>query len=1097
MPDKLFNIYRSSAGSGKTYRLVLDYLVLVLRYPDYYKRILAVTFTNKATNEMKGRIISSLNDIACNHSRASDLKTSLCSILGINEVLLQERAGNTLRSILHGYNYFSVSTIDSFFQKVVSSFARELGIQGGYNLEFDMEKVVDAIVDQLFLDIDDNKTLLKWMIQFSESRIDENKSWDVRYEIKRLAGKIFSENVSHVIHGLEEISRDTDLLQRNLHDIQKEINRYDQHLTELGRRGEEALMDFGLQESDFLNGSRGGPGTLFSRLSDPNGFTPTKSQVNAYHDRDKFFAKSSEKKDLIIAALDNGLQDLYTSALDFYHTNLVRINTYREILRLFYHLGIFTHLLKNVRDYRKANDVILISDLAELLGEIIGENDTPFIYEKTGSFLQHFLIDEFQDTSERQWNNFKPLVQNAVAQNKVNLIVGDVKQSIYRWRGGNWRILQQKVTDDIGAAYCQVTPLDINWRSSKNIVHFNNMVFSVFPEYLSNLFRDSLSGNSMPVSDQIMETLTGRFQNAYADVIQKLPSRKHDKDEGFVRVEFLDDQPADDGVLKWQKQVPEKVFDTIIELQDRGAQAKDIAILVRSKYDGRKVANHLLERKRGLPPGSPYQLDIISSESLFLSGSPSINFVIHLMKIILNEQDEVAWTNVVFWQQYLQYGHLQDFESKLESLTKEGDRTDWVGLSSEKMIQYRTLPVNDLLEVLIRDYELELLQGEKTFLTALRNAALDYGMDHNNDLFSFLEWWEEDGKTRSIKPSEEQNAIRIQTIHQSKGLEFKYVIIPYCSWELDHKANKEILWCRTEDKSLSQIPYYPVKYSKKLAETYFASQYCDEMSMAFLDSLNLLYVAQTRAESGLFIFAPSLKPKGSVNNVGLALHQLCCLLIENGLDSPDPENCLTLRHHWDGSSNTIEIGHLDNIEKPDVSPENYLPGELDRSDWRKRITIRQQADILLKDDTVRPFEKVNYGILIHEILSKIIYRQDADNILKREMMAGNLTEEHVEEVKQFLENIWKSEEIADWFSDRWTIKTEVPVLPESGQLSRLDRVMISGNMVVLVDYKTGQPKSRDHDQVVVYMDILRHMGYLETEGYLLYIPGGQLVKVKA
>jgi ATP-dependent exoDNAse (exonuclease V) beta subunit len=535
---------------------------------------------------------------------------------------------------------------------------------------------------------------------------------------------------------------------------------------------------------------------------------------------------------------------------------------------------------------------------------------------------------------------------------------------------------------------------------------------------------------------------------------------------------------------------------TVLELQDKGARPKDIAILVRTKNEGRIIANYILEKKRELPKDANYKLNLISSESLFLIGSPAINFIVNLMKIILDEQDEVAWVNIVYWRFYILKGDSENFEIQLEALRDVKQKANWIGLTGNQVAGYRSMPLNDLTEVLIRDFGLESIPGEHAFLTALQNIVLEYGANQNNDLFAFLQWWEEEGKTKSIKPSEQQDAIRIQTIHQSKGLEFRYVIIPYCSWELDHMPNREILWCKSENKILSKIPCFPVKYSKRLAETEFALQYYDELSMAYLDNLNLLYVALTRAETGLFIFAPKMKEKGTVNNVGLAMNQLFNALISGNGEMEDSEHCLSINDLKKSQPDILEIGDILDLSEDFNQATGYSLTHLSRSNWRKRITVRHQADFLLADDSVRPFEKVNYGILVHDVLADIIYREGAEEYLQGEVVAGKLPAELIKNILDFLNEIWRNEQIADWFSPNWTIKTEVPVLPESGQVSRMDRVMISGKKAILVDYKTGHPKPRDNEQVGEYMNILTKMGYENIDGYLLYLPTAELVKVE-
>lgn len=465
-----FKVFRSSAGSGKTYQLALEFLKLALEKPDYFNRILAVTFTNKATNEMKARIIDFLFDISDDKADES-LLDALSEGLNLNRIQLTDRARVTLQMLLHSYSNFSVSTIDSFFQRVISAFSRDLGIQGGYDLEFDLDKVKDAITDRLFIQIDQDQELKKWLVRFALSKIESSKSWDIRYDIIQLSGQIFNEGFSSHYNVLSDKISDTSQMTEMLHDIKSERKKIVADIKKYGRYGLDRIKDYGLEISDFYQGEKGPAGFYLKMAAGAMNIKLSNTYLkNSLDTIEAWFTKKSKKQEAITGLLQEGLFEHYKEAFNFYSLEIIKDNTYNEVQKHFFYMGILKNLIEGVKEYRNLNDVVLISDLANLLNTVIGDNDAPFIYEKVGSFYRHFLIDEFQDTSRYQWNNFLPLILNSLSMGHMNMIVGDVKQSIYRWRGGDWEVLQKQVDHDLRHFPIKVERLSDNWRSLKHIV---------------------------------------------------------------------------------------------------------------------------------------------------------------------------------------------------------------------------------------------------------------------------------------------------------------------------------------------------------------------------------------------------------------------------------------------------------------------------------------------------------------------------------------------------------------------------------------------------------------------------------------------------
>ncbi len=1094
MAKDLFRIYRSSAGSGKTYHLTLEYLMLALRSPGYYRKILAVTFTNKATNEMKARIIANLHSIA--HNKAPDeLVERLCRELNIQPPVLREKAGLTLRSILHGYSYYTVSTIDSFFKRIVTAFARDIGIQGGFTIEFEQDKVTEEIIDRMFLDLEKDHLLREWLLRYTGSRMEEEGRWDIRNELKDLTRQIYYEQFQEYLSVFGDRISDKQLLTDLLDKLKKERAVFNRKLREYGKEGLRYLERYDLIVEDFSYGERG-PAGLLQKMALERPFGLNTYMMKAYGSEDSWYTNKSKVKSAILEALGNGLYELYREAIDYYQRHIRYQNTISLVLKLFYNIGIYSNLIQKLVEYRSENAAILISDLSRLIRTVIGENDAPFIYEKIGNYYNHFLIDEFQDTSGFQWNNFKPLIRNTMAQGYFNMLVGDVKQSIYRWRGGDWQILQQSVTDDIGKEYIDFQVLNNNWRSRENIVDFNNRIFRKVPGLLSEHFISQITDDPDPDYRKKLESYSTRFIDSYSDVLQHIPEGRGNKHGGEISVRFFSsDSKEEEEPRSWRDKVLDDLIPLIRHIQDKNYQARQIAVLVRSNREGKMVADHLLEYKRSMDTTDRCIFDVVSSESLFLYASPAVNAVISFMKLIRESKDPVARINLYYWLSVLKGRPAGITLTELYRQALDPDREIFLNghlLDSKdplRLDQYMAVALDDLVEMVSLLMELGEFPVEQPYLMGLQNVILDYISVHNGDLNSFLDWWDTDGRNRSINPSEEQNAIQILTIHQAKGLEFDQVIIPFCTWNLDHKPNSTVLWCLSGLESLKDLPYYPVKYEQSLKDSYFIDDYYDEKSLAYMDNVNLLYVALTRAVSGLYVYSELPKNTSPVNHAGSLLYKI---LNEAPVDTSGNNGSGILADGWDEEKKIFRLGEMPSGEAQAKAEEKFIQKKYSRGRWYEKIAVRKQPDVLAAGDRD---EHINYGVMMHDILSRIIHKDQAGRVLEEDLLSGKITDASKKKTEDLLKSLWENKKIENWFSGEWQVKTEVPVLPGSGRVSRMDRVMIKGDQAVVVDYKTGEPVSHDEEQVVRYKKILREMGFKKVEGYLLYLENGTLNSV--
>ncbi len=627
-------IVRASAGSGKTFRLTLEYLSHLYENTDDFIHILAVTFTNKATEEMKSRIIGVLHGLAT--GKSGEYLEPLLKRTGRNEKEIRLKSDIILKKILHNYSRFSVSTIDSFFQYIIRSFTREIGIQGGYRIEMDDSLILQKAIDDLFMRIEQETELRSWLTEFTENRIEESKSWNLKQEIQRLGGEIFKERyrqfsdvIGKKLHSKEFLSEYRQELSRIRHSYESVMSRY-------GKQGMELIMQNGLSADDFYQKSRG-PAGYFLKLAGDDFSRPNSYVMKTYDDIELWIKKDNPGWQSVRQICEKFLHPLLQKAVDYHLRNNKAYFTAKTLLKNFFTLGILTDLTRSIYHYTRENNLFMISDSAQFINRIIANNDTPFIYEKTGNYYHHFLIDEFQDTSGFQWKNFKPLISNSLSQKFNCLVVGDVKQSIYRWRNSNWEILAYDIPDDFYAGAVQTETLEINWRSKKNIVLFNNAFFEVASNILQMQYSSEANTKDEPEGKTI--------NDLYADIMQKLPENA--TGGGYISIGFSEETD------NFDTNVCAEVVTVIRQLQDSGYSPSDIAILTRGKNEGKKIADFLLQYRQNQSPDSSYQFNVISDESLFLDSSATVRFIISLFRHMAEPENHV--NNYFMLYEYLNF----------------------------------------------------------------------------------------------------------------------------------------------------------------------------------------------------------------------------------------------------------------------------------------------------------------------------------------------------------------------------------------------------------------------------------------------------------
>ncbi|MBS5980953.1 MAG: UvrD-helicase domain-containing protein, partial [Dysgonomonas mossii] len=756
-------VYKASAGSGKTHRLTEKYLNLLFSSPFAYRHILAVTFTNKATDEMKSRIIEELANIAT--GKESDHISFLSKEYKYNEEQVRKEARDILVCILHDYSSFSVSTIDKFFQQTMRAFTREIGLGGGYNVELDTNKVLGEAIDSMLYDLEqtDNKLLLDWLIRFSEEKVENGETWNIRNDIQSLSSEIFKESYKAYSNQVQTDIRDKQLMTDYKDMLFTIIRDFEKASQQIGEKALNIMSRFGLKGEDFKGGTRS-PFLNFLKWANGTIAEPTDTFRTLADNLSGWYTKTtgSATRDKIESVYPE-LNICVCDIINHYDNSLIYQTAY-EINRYFFTLGILGDVDKKIREYSTENNIMLISDTTELLNRIIEGNESPFIYEKVGQRINNYMIDEFQDTSGMQWQNFLPLVKDSLGSGNKNYIVGDVKQSIYRWRNSDWKLLDEQLDIDFRSEGIEHDTLDTNWRSSRNVISFNNAVFSIGSALLQDTFNKSLQD----IDNARLKPFLTRITKAYDELYQEIPE-SHKNNEGRVRVEFID---TDEHI--WQNYVLEQLPVEIEQLQERGYSLKDIAILVRTKKEGADVANCLLEYKK-LHPDSKYRYDIISDEALFVSNSKSIKLIIALLKHLHNPLDKSLKALAVF--EYFKYSKQMNAEEALLKYFSAKD--DLPQQIEDRLSHIRELPLYEMTEEIFNLFREAMENDEQVYIQSFLDMVLDFTVRNSSDLDAFLRWWDETGTNKTIFTPDGQDAIRIMTIHKSKGLGFNVVLIPF------------------------------------------------------------------------------------------------------------------------------------------------------------------------------------------------------------------------------------------------------------------------------------------------------------------------------
>lgn len=1033
-------VYRASAGSGKTFTLAVEYIKLLVQNPLAYKQTLAVTFTNKATEEMKMRILSQLYGIWRGLESSKAYQEKICQELEASPEFVSRQAGTALHLLLHNYNYFRVETIDSFFQSVLRNLARELDLTANLRVGLNDVQVEEVAVDQLIDSLKVTDQMLQWLLRYIMDNISDDRSWNVISQIKQFGRTIFRDYYKQQSKKLNDV-----ISQKNFFDdYTKELRQIREDASDriqtIAESFFEAIKQEGLTVDDFSRKSKG-VCSIFLKMQrgqfDESIITQT--VADAIGNPSKWYTKTSDRADLIHALVDCKLDKLLRLAVEEQPRQWLLYKSAELTLRHLSQLRLLSSIEAKVHELNENANRFLLSDTQQLLHELIDGSDSPFIFEKIGTHLEHIMIDEFQDTSTIQWKNFKVLLQEAMShEGSSNLIVGDVKQSIYRWRNGDWRLLAG-IKDEFPHAdqLIEEKPLNINYRSERNIIDFNNAFFT---------------------HAAMMEGV-----NAYDDVKQQYPATK--AATGMVEVTLL---PAED----YQQTTLDAIVNYINTLRNQHVSATEIAILVRTNSIIPTIANYLMQT---MP-----DINVVSDEAFRLDASPAVITIIQAMRLLLNPDDTIA------------RAYLAKFTTGKLNGTLPSDFND-------KTSQLQRLPLYELAEQLYVIFHLEKSKGQTAYLCAFYDQLATYINEETSDLPTFLSEWDETICSKPIQ-SPEVNGIRIISIHKSKGLEFSHVILPFCDWRMEHS---DLLWCIPQQSPFNQLPIAPIDYSmKSMNGTIYQKDYEQEHQQVIIDNLNLLYVAFTRASKSLFVMgrrnAGATRSMLIENVLPLVADELSDSILECDVDTKSP------LHFIFGQlpANAQDTHYEKKSDNPFL--QNATPINVQIEPFEQQVEFRQSnkskefATFSGDDEEANATDYIQLGSILHKVFSNIRTIADVEQALKDLELEGILYNNGIshQRLEDMIRKRLSHPHVLQWFSPHWQLFNECTILTPDTQERRPDRVMTDGKETIVVDFKFGCEHQEYHDQVHEYMDLLRQMGMPHVTGYLWFVYSNKIIEVK-
>ena len=1038
----MFKVYKASAGSGKTTSLVAEYLSLCLLEPKKFRQVLAVTFTNNATAEMKERIVKTLKIFAfCPSSEWVGSEGAIYQLLirdprfrALSEREFRDKALALLKEILYDYPNFTISTIDSFFQRIIRSFAFDLGINMNYSVEIDLSDCYNQTVDMLLNKLSKSDEDLSKRIMFLvDKQMNEKGRWQLEGELKKSLAFIYNERAFEPAKALEKMQDNADSQQEGRQNELKEAVQEVLRQVSVKRNVIQQEVDklvkifdqLGKDTSLYVGGSTGIYKWVCVTLPE-NPLVPPGKNVFKALEADSVIKKPTETDKQLQPAIVKIAQDIIGQQMAIRDWELISKHV-SSLLLLFD--------LKDIMDEIKLRDNLFF--LNETNGRIFDEIkdiDTPYIYEKIGNKFSYFFIDEFQDTSRMQWEDFKPLIKNAISGLNVfgeagkTILFGDVKQSIYRFRNGDSTLLNslstlEGVNRNLGEGLLtsedfELTLLDTNHRSSKAVIDFNNKFFKYL---INNDFRQ----NQLLV-------------DYYADVEQKQSRSK----EGFVYVRFQTEEDGEDYLL-------EETLKAVRDAHDRGYEYQDMAVLSKSNRTCSDIACYLTGN----------QIPVISSDSLLLSASPEVLLLVNTMRYLLSPDDKLSQLAVAEYFCKDKMAEVVDMISQENGFQKLmlalGERVD-----AQKLLDTSRLlsfPVFTIVKELLLVYRIDTADA---YVIAFIDAIYDNFNAQFSDLTQCMNWWEEKGKKMSLASSKETNAVTVTSIHKSKGLQYPVVIYPMKSYRQGN--GMETVWCENELEGCS-LPYYIMDTSKTaLSGSSFEPLAEEERTMTDIDNINVMYVAHTRAGDALYIITGN--PESGRGNYAKFLASFIRSMQE------EPEDLKT--EYLFGDAQCRKDTQMKQFDC------QYVVNQLYSSDF----TLHSEQLLAMSERTY----KQELGVFIHDFLSQLdTFPQTEDDLSKVLETVEDQSERNL--LRSVLRKIMEDETLKPYFAPGVEVLNETTIMNRDGQLRRPDRIVFLDDEVMVIDYKTGKENEVYQQQLEEYCGLLRQMGYHNVRSRLIFL----------
>lgn len=1073
MPMKNMNemrhlsVYNASAGSGKTFTLAAYYVACLLSEPGRggYRSILAVTFTKKATSEMKDRILTQLHAMAqgqADEAFASIVRSIMLEIGATppDDATMRQRAGELFREMLAHYEDVAVMTIDSFLQLLMSGLTQAIGASAVNEIELDTKRITREAVDQILsTHIEEQKGLKKAITDNLKQKIDEEKSWDIRKELNGLAESLFDEAVQ---------ARSGDFLQpEKVRAFKRALNwTQSPEYEELKKRYEPLA---GVSKEDFKPLShpewyfnfvqRMGKWITTGEIGDTYGLKPTA------HDN---LQQSDHRLRGPLLALEEQVEVAKRAYL-----------TYGQTAQHLDNLALLGYIHYRIHENLKDANAALLAETASKLASALKEGDADFILEKAGIRYKHILLDEFQDTSTLQWQNMLKLVEEVLGGGGTSLIVGDTKQSIYRWRSGNRHLMEGLRPDHKSLGHhVQNKALRTNFRSRREVVKFNLETFARVPESFGekafyNEDFDLEHGSNL--GDYYVQ---GKHEGGYVQM-RAYPYVAEEEEE--VQACLLD-----------------HMFEEIEWLLAQGVKPKDCLILIRLQADGKKVVKHL-QTIHGDPRFARVcQAGIVSADSFTLDSSRSVNVVINGMKYVVRKDSAAR-----------EYVRLSSPETDLAALEQVATN----------------LPLTEMMEAVITcclcpNGRFE--GGDVLYLNYLQDKARSYVGKYGSDAETFLQYWDDVMHEQTVGSADVQ-AIRLMTIHKSKGLEAKNVFIPFCNWPIERLKGSIWMTPTVPDAADSRLEWVPITLSNKLEETKYAHAFEKELQEQHVDNLNLLYVALTRAAERLYVLIPRKMDvkNGTPENVG------GCLLADRGLLADLTAKAaeeMSAARYVEYTAGEKESDKWPKPEKNEAKKERMEePFSFEKAasapcgyfGSRGHILFRQSQEsfsytMSRSASASDALDRRAFGTICHDILAQVETRDDVSRVVDAFVRQGIIPDAAKRaEVEAAIGKAWANEQMCSWFDGSWQLMREETILlpdrlrramsrgVEEVTEQRPDRVMLKGDTAIVLDYKFGEnDDDAYHTQVRGYMLLMKELGYTHVEGYLWMAESGELIKIE-